>query len=347
MRMNTPTIAFTCAYTPLPLIEAAGFQPYRILPLTNCPEKAGEWLHDNLCPHVKRVLDLVLAEETPEPAGVVLMNSCDAMRRLADAWRRIRPEQRIALVDLPVHDGERGRAYFREELLNLAGILGGWAGREITVAAVRTAVSSYNDVAELITQLAERQWNGDLPGGAASLQATINRAAGLSAANFLAETVKDEGEKSSKAAVPIYLFGNVLPDPAALRFIESCGARLVGENCCTGERLFQPIQTSAGGDIWAEIAASLLARPRCARTFEPHSPGAIAEEMVTAAQQRSARGAIGHVAKFCDPYLERMPAIREAFRRAGMPLLVLEGDCTLGSIGQQRTRLEAFIEMLG
>jgi len=29
-----------------------------------------------------------------------------------------------------------------------------------------------------------------------------------------------------------------------------------------------------------------------------------------------------------------------------MPLLMLEGDCSLRTIGQQKTRIEAFIEML-
>ena len=58
------------------------------------------------------------------------------------------------------------------------------------------------------------------------------------------------------------------------------------------------------------------------------------------------RGTIGYTVKFCDPYLARLPAVREAFRDAGLPLLLLEGDCTMGSIGQQRTRIEAFVEML-
>ena len=111
--------------------------------------------------------------------------------------------------------------------------------------------------------------------------------------------------------------------------------------------MFQPIPLTATGDLWSEMAAALLARPRCARTFDNRWPLALAEELLEAARRRGARGALCHVAKFCDPYLERLPVIREAFRGAGMPLLVLEGDCTLGSIGQQRTRLEAFLEMLG
>ena len=47
-----------------------------------------------------------------------------------------------------------------------------------------------------------------------------------------------------------------------------------------------------------------------------------------------------------DPYLDRLPMVREKLREAGIPLLLLEGDCNLRSIEQQRTRIEAFIEML-
>ena len=64
------------------------------------------------------------------------------------------------------------------------------------------------------------------------------------------------------------------------------------------------------------------------------------------ALQTGARGVIAHVMKFCDPYLGRLPDVRDALRQAGIPLLVLEGDCTLRSLGQYRTRIEAFAEML-
>jgi benzoyl-CoA reductase/2-hydroxyglutaryl-CoA dehydratase subunit BcrC/BadD/HgdB len=69
--------------------------------------------------------------------------------------------------------------------------------------------------------------------------------------------------------------------------------------------------------------------------------------MIESAKACNAAGAICHTAKFCDPYLARLPFIREVFRKEGMPLLVLEGDCTMRSMGQHRTRIEAFIEMLG
>lgn len=85
-------LGYACAYTPLLLIEAAGAEPIRVIPVTDAPEQAGRLIHDNMCPHVKRVLDRAMAPDLPELDGVVWVNSCDAMRRLADAWRQARPE---------------------------------------------------------------------------------------------------------------------------------------------------------------------------------------------------------------------------------------------------------------
>ena len=67
-------IGFTCAYTPVPVIEAAGFSPFRIYPEGDSPDQAGHLLHDNLCPHVKRVLDKALANDLPDPPLCVFEN---------------------------------------------------------------------------------------------------------------------------------------------------------------------------------------------------------------------------------------------------------------------------------
>ena len=72
----------------------------------------------------------------------------------------------------------------------------------------------------------------------------------------------------------------------------------------------------------------------------------LAEQVVAGASACGARGVIAHVMKFCDPYLARLPALRRRLEEAGLPLLVLEGDCTLRSLGQHATRIEAFVEML-
>lgn len=108
-------VGITCTVAPLPLIDAAGMTPVRLLPLHSCPDQAGHLLHDNLCPHVKRILDGVMARRSEELVGVVLVNCCDAMRRLADAWPLQAPDQRVFLVDLPMTGDARAIAFLGDE----------------------------------------------------------------------------------------------------------------------------------------------------------------------------------------------------------------------------------------
>jgi len=94
------------------------------------------------------------------------------------------------------------------------------------------------------------------------------------------------------------------------------------------------------------LARGILARPRCARMLDSDHPGQLTEQVLERAREHGAHGVIAHVVKFCDPYLSRLPAVRDKLREAGLPLLILEGDCTTRSLEQHRTRIEAFVEML-
>ena len=155
-----------------------------------------------------------------------------------------------------------------------------------------------------------------------------------------------ESRNPEDVGIPVFLFGNVLADPEALKLFESCGARIIDDDLCTGSRLFTSLEIGENPDLLAQISRSLLTRPPCARTFDPGQPLKMAEDILRRARASGAKGVIGQTIKFCDPYLDRLPAVRETLRQAGIPLLLIEGDCSLRSVEQQRTRIEAFIEML-
>ncbi len=344
-------VGFTCAYTPVALIDAAGLVPFRVLPVGDAPDRAGSLLHDNMCPHIKRVLDRVLAGDVPDLAGVVLMDSCDAMRRLADAWGAARPAERVVFLDLPVNCDDRSVAYFRKELDRLVGQLCEWSGRQVTADVVTRSVERYNDLASRLALLAERAADGALPGGRKALQEILDRSVTQPVAESLAELKRIDDEpdvpQDTDARTPVFLFGNVLPGPEPFELLEACGCRVVGDDVCTGSRQLVPMTIKGTEDVMTQLARAVLSRPPCARTVDASQPGQLAEQVRARAKACGAKGVVAHVMKFCDPYLARLPAVRESLQEAGLPLLVLEGDCTLRSLGQQRTRVEAFVEMLG
>lgn len=347
---NFQRIGFTCAYTPLPIIHAAGYVPFRVLPVGDAPDQAGHILHDNLCPHVKRVLDRALAQELPQLAGMVFLNSCDAMRRLTDAWKSVRPHDRIVMLDLPTTADERSLRFFAGELARLAHALEEWSGRLLTETDIATSIDNYNELSLLLVQLRNLMGQGRLPGGSARLQEVYNLAATqpLGVSLKMAQKMSADTKSISVAAngIPVFLFGNVMPDPQAFALFESCGVRVVGDDFCTGARQFSTIEFTQEAPVFLRLAKSTLGQPPCARTFAPEQPGKLAATILEQAEASGARGVIGHTLKFCDPYLSRLPMVRQKLKDANLPLLLLEGDCTLRSIEQQRTRIEAFVEML-
>ncbi|MCP3953938.1 MAG: 2-hydroxyacyl-CoA dehydratase [Desulfobacterales bacterium] len=348
-RKSGGRIGYTCAYTPLPLIAAAGFTPYRILPMGDIPDQAGQFLHDNLCPHVKKVLDRVLAGDMPELAGTILVNSCDAMRRLADAWRTARPNDNLLLVDLPVTTDEPAIKFFAAQIEEMAARLKQWGGINFNEGAIEKSLDDFNTLSGKLESLADDAYRGNLAGGRTGLQRLYNDCTQSDFAESISRcTTLIEGAPMAIAGgVPVFLFGNVLPDPEAFEMFVECGAQVVGDDFCTGYRQFTSLADGRPGEsVSLRLARKTLTKPPCARTFFPAQPGRLAHDTLAAAKACGAAGVIGHTVKFCDPYLARMPIFREEFKVAGMPLLLLEGDCTLRSMGQQRTRIEAFIEML-
>ena len=344
-------IGFTCAYTPLALIDAAGFTPYRILPLGDSPDRAGTLLHDNICPHVKRILDRAMSGDLPDLSGLVFMNSCDAMRRLAETWIIRKPEERVAIIDLPSTSNGMAVNYLTGELRRLAAILSRWTGKEVTKDAIVRSIGKYNELNRAVSRLADAVAGDMMPIGSRALQEIYNRSVTGPPDETLREITRlmqdTEPAGMRRTGIPVYLFGNVLPDPAAFDLFEECGCFIAGRDLCTAGRQLAPVDVGGSEDVISELAAGLIRRPACARTLQTEPDRSLTQQVLDSVGSSGARGVIVHIMKFCDPYLARLPGIRDALQEAGFPVLVLEGDCTTRSLGQYRTRIEAFVEMLG
>lgn len=342
-------IGFSCAYTPVQLIDAAGFIPWKILPAGSWPERAGEILHENLCPNVKRILDRARGDDLPGLAGVVFMNSCDAMRRLSDAWIKVRPDHRIVVLDLPVSNNKSSLSYFKTELERMIEKLEEWSGEEINDDKIPPSIERYNRLTESVTLIRKQHKEGKLNGGSSRLQEIYNSAVIEDpelTLKKLEETLQENQPGREKSNVPVFLFGNVFPDPEAYSIFKSAGAEVVWDDLCTGSRMFQTVNLQKTDDNLEALAGGILNRAPCARTIFSRDPDRIFNELIEKYRESGAKGIIFHTVKFCDPYLSRLPYLRKKIREQGIPFLSLEGDCTTRSMGQQLTRIEAFVEML-
>jgi len=346
--MATKKIGFTCTYAPVPIIEAAGFTPFRVFPETDSREQSGHMLHDNLCPHIKKVLDRALDNDLPELEGMVFINSCDSMRRLADAWQEARPDDRVILLDLPSSNTEASITFLASEYKRLLTILCQWNQVDISLENLKTRIDVWNNLSKALGSIEQAMNNNFYPGLACEYQKIINYAAmnGVEKAFPKVTQIEPGNMSAQKGRVPVSIFGNLLFDPKVFNLFEEWNMHVVDNDFCTGSRFFIPVDYDTSKNLFYSLASSWMKRTPCARTMDITDPGGIARKIVERVKKSNARGVIGFTVKFCDPYLARIPMIREALQKESIPFLMLEGDCTLGSIGQQQTRIEAFTEML-
>ncbi|GAH18881.1 unnamed protein product, partial [marine sediment metagenome] len=121
--IKKPIMGWVCTYTPIEIIIAAGFYPYRILPTTD-PSLANSYLDSNFCPYVRSCLGEALGKRPEYVDNLIIVNSCDAMRRLYDAWRHYVQGTFIYLLDLPRDDSAKAIQYYKDNLQLLIGELG-------------------------------------------------------------------------------------------------------------------------------------------------------------------------------------------------------------------------------
>ena len=282
---------------------------------------------------------------------MVFMNSCDAMRRLSDAWQNVCPDVESMLIDLPSTVSETSAGFFTKELTRVCRILEQWSGTPFDPERLMDSIRTYNGIAGQFQRLREKVADGSLRNGAQILQTAYIKAS-TSPPEMIREELEGllaaETEETGSRGVPIYLFGNMIPEVEAFSLFEASGVRIIGEDLCTGSRLFSeiPLVGENPDNLMHIYARGLLNRPPCARTINESNPGKLAEDVLAAAKALQAEGVIGYTVKFCDPYIARLPAVRSALKKEGIPFLLLEGDCTIRTIEQQKTRIEAFIEML-
>ena len=64
------------------------------------------------------------------------------------------------------------------------------------------------------------------------------------------------------------------------------------------------------------------------------------------AREYGIKGVILYVVRYCDTFELDAPGVRDYFQEAGFPVLHIEDDYSTTTIGQLRTRIQAFLEMI-
>jgi benzoyl-CoA reductase/2-hydroxyglutaryl-CoA dehydratase subunit BcrC/BadD/HgdB len=127
--------------------------------------------------------------------------------------------------------------------------------------------------------------------------------------------------------------------------IETSGAVIVGEESCVGERGTRNL-TDDSWDTVEELMEAIVDRyfkVDCA-IFTPN-PDRL-EHIVEMAGTYKADGVIHYGLQFCQPYLMEGMPVEKALEEKSIPALRIDTDYSMEDVGQLKTRVEAFIELI-
>jgi benzoyl-CoA reductase/2-hydroxyglutaryl-CoA dehydratase subunit BcrC/BadD/HgdB len=252
--------------------------------------------------------------------------------------------------------GSSSDEFYRQELRLFIKALEKWSGRKLDILKLREAIRLYNQRRKVLRELYElRRSDPPLVSGTEVTQVLV-AGMGLPAAEHV-ELVKKfiaEAKERSKPEIQklprIFLWGNEIDDTAFINLIEESGAYVVMDDLCTGSRFFwddvpeteDPLDGLVGRYLHIPCPRSNIPKAETRRDDLENRYGYIGRFV----KEWNANGVIFYIVRYCDTCELEGPDLREYLNEMRLPVLMIEDDYSTSTIGQLRTRVQAFLEMI-
>jgi benzoyl-CoA reductase subunit C len=263
-------------------------------------------------------------------------------------WRYHAKIPYVHFINTPHTRTGRAHSFFYEEILRFKASLEKAFGENISDAALKNAIQVYNENRVLLKRVYDlRRKEPPLISGVEALEIVLSGMVTLKEEhnrllNRLLAEVSDRADLP-KGGVRLLVSGSVMDNIELLRIVESVGGSVVADDWCTGSRYFWDLVDS-GGDPLRAIAKRYLDKVPSSFMLEHKERFRHTVEMV---KQFDVEAAIIFVLKFCDTHMFDAPQLVEELKTIGLPVLYLEWEHSLSGLAQLKTRIEAFIEMVG
>jgi benzoyl-CoA reductase/2-hydroxyglutaryl-CoA dehydratase subunit BcrC/BadD/HgdB len=345
-------MGYLCSAVPEEIFTAAGFLPLRLRATGSTGTELSDSYFSNLnCSFVRHCFNMALLGEYDFLDGLVLINSCDNVRRIYDHWIRQLKTSFVSIMSFPRKMGEPQVDWYEKELAHLRASIEEHFGVQISDEDLWGAIKLHNETRRLQRQLYELR-KGDKPpiSGADTLAVMVaGTAMPKETYNQLLRELLDElsgTEGIEDYRARLMILGSILDDPAYVSTIEEQGGLIVTDSTCFGSRIMWKDVSEEGADpIRALAQYCVVDRNSCPRTFGDHERrAAFVRDMV---RDFRVDGVIGERLAFCDQWGFAQYSIEKDFKEDGIPYLSLEREYVLSGVGQLRTRVQAFLETLG
>jgi benzoyl-CoA reductase/2-hydroxyglutaryl-CoA dehydratase subunit BcrC/BadD/HgdB len=321
-------------------------------------DEAEKFIPRNTCALIKAFMGFKLAGLCPyvELADILVgETTCDGKKKAYEIFNEI--TKKVYVMEIPNKKGEDGKILWRNEVRRFAEKLEELTGKKIDLEKLKAASKIVNEKRKALQRLSLlRSYD---PAPISGLDALLVNQVSFydDPLRFTAKVNElcDELDARVKAGIGVAEKGSprviisgspmAIPNWKVHAIIEGSGAVVVGEESCVGERNFRTLLDDDFSSLKEGLRkiADRYMTINCA-CFTPNDERLT--NIIDLAGRVKVDGIIHYAIQFCTPYLMESFKVKKVAETIGIPFLRIETDYSMEDIGQLKTRIEAFLEMV-
>ncbi|MBQ6621571.1 MAG: 2-hydroxyacyl-CoA dehydratase [Mogibacterium sp.] len=348
-----------CAYVPDEVIIAAGAIATGLCAGSQFWVPGGErYLPANTCPLIKAMLGARFDRTCPfyRLADVYIgETTCDGKKK---AYEILGTDVPMYVMDLPQMKREKDIVKWEGEIKDLMALVEKETGNKVTAEKLKEAIKITNAKRKALQRLFDCRKGKNIPISGTDVILALQIAYYDDPKRFtqMVNTLCDELEKRNEEGNSVFPEGTkrimlsgtpmVIPNWKLHNLVETSGGAVVVEESCTGTRYFENLIDESGEtvDEMIRAIAERYMKINCA-CFTPNE-GRF-DDIIRLVKEHKVDGVIDQNLKFCQTYDVEGYTLEQRLKEAGIPVLGIETDYTDTDASQLKTRIEAFIEVLG
>ncbi|MGD0623272.1 MAG: double-cubane-cluster-containing anaerobic reductase [Thermodesulfobacteriota bacterium] len=294
-----------------------------------------------LCPYVE-LTDLIVGETT-----------CDGKKKAYEIFQNI--TGRVYVMEIPNMKNEESKKLWHSEVVRFKETVEAITKKTITLENLKKGASLVNGKRRALQRLSGLRAADPTP--ISGLDALLVNQVSFyddpvrftQMTNKLCEELEGRIKQgigvSSRGARRVLISGSpmAIPNWKLHSIIEGSGAVVVGEESCVGERNFRDLldENFSTVDEGLKKMADRYLEIDCA-CFTPNDERL--ENIKSMTKKLRADGVIHYALQFCTPYMMEAYKVEKALGK--IPFMRMETDYSMEDVGQLKTRVEAFLEMV-
>ena len=356
-------IGYMCENVPEPLINLPGCFSSRLrAPRTGSIDVGTYYLTSFLCEYSRAILERALEggynylDAVITPDGCTMLNRCVENMELLKAMGESKPGFFFDYMEIPMKADYNGLDLYVLQCKNhILKPLAENYGIDTSDAAIRKAVDDHNKLCELIRAIGDfRKLDNPTITG---YEYNVITLATYAAPKHLLIDKLEETLEELKTREPdpkpwfkarVLVVGSEVDDTDFIKVVEDSGAFVCADRYCYGSLPGRdPIYLTDDEDALTQICRAYMNRAECPRMMDTASMDGRRSYVDEMAKEYKADGIIYQQMKFCDPWAyEKMMGSTILRDEYGWPVLSVDRPYSIGTSGQMRTRVQAFMESI-